>query len=146
MGSKDFWGAMGAKKPELKELIGFFRGRHGGKEKGEESLTKDAPFLWYVFHPPRCHGSVFPVQKSKIEHTSSSFGWVRKLSGGRLHPPISWPNFSLPSFPFIPTKKAADQLVSFVNGRLHPRHWQSAPHCSWSAGKRTHFVGRSQQA
>ena len=71
----------------------------GGVEKeGEENLTKDTPpkkkgfgpLVRYVFHPPGCRCSVFPVQKSTTEQTRSSFGRVQKLREG-TRPPYHGP-------------------------------------------------------
>ena len=80
----------------------------GGLEKGggrKTSRRTPLPKRGTVRFPPPlgCRCSVFPVQKSTIEQTRSSFGGVQNFSGGRvlwyvflppyvLHPPpLSWP-------------------------------------------------------
>ena len=94
--------------------IDYFRGRHGGVEKGGGWKTsRMTPLPKRGFGPPSygtfstpltCQCSVFPVQKSTTEQTRSSFGGVQKFSGERvlwyvfhppyvLHPPISRPNY-----------------------------------------------------
>ena len=66
------------------------------------------PFVWYVFHTLRWCCSVFPVQKSKTQHTRSSSGGTRKcfLEGALFGtfssphtfctPPLSWLNLVPP--------------------------------------------------
>ena len=71
---------------------GVVRGCQGGGGKREE----EKPVR-------RCRCSGFPAQKSKTQHTRSSFGGVRNIfmslrlvccpPSMRFAPPISWPNF-----------------------------------------------------
>ena len=84
----------------------------GGKKRGVEDLTNDAPPKTGFWTPPRtvrfpppsgCQCSVFPVQKSTTEQTRSSFGGSKNFRESAfsstfflppyiLHPPISPPN------------------------------------------------------
>ena len=97
----------------------------GWKKRGEENLTKDTPpkkscwtaLVRYVFHPPGCHCSCFPVQRAKTEQTRSLFGRVQKFI---------WRARSLVRFP-TPILFAPPHIIAQLLGFLAFFSWRRFP-------------------
>ena len=79
--------------------MGVWKEEGGGKpHEGTPSPTKKRfwtpPVVWYALHPPSritCLWSVFPVQKSKTQHTRSSCGGSGNLFFWRVGCPVRFP-------------------------------------------------------